>query len=407
MSRLIFGICFLLTSLYCFGLEQALPPIEKPAIIKTSDLIPADLEKGPGYTVDPLVSTEGYLGNFTMNTSFGAMKIRGINLLKIRVSEVPAMQELENVSKTEVFAKSMANAAVKPLKSIQKAAENPVETVKGIPSGFGRFFKKTAKAIEKGVDAAKNSDENSGGKSSSGNAAKELAGLNRTRRTWAKQLQIDPYTTNPVLNKQLDDIALATFAGGMTVRVSVPKPPAAIRWTVRISNLVWDNPPEDLEEINKKKMRTMGVPDSEIKAFQKNPHWTITLQTMLVDAIEQLPSIPGRSRTFAPAGLFESEEEARFYIGSVLLLQNYHTRNPISKLQTSGSTIVGITSRNILIVPVDVDYVSWTNDVREFSQREELQSVDRKILISGKLSPAAKKGFQAAGWQFQENYGVN
>ncbi|HSE41382.1 MAG TPA: hypothetical protein VLH08_11520, partial [Acidobacteriota bacterium] len=252
-----------------------LPDLEKPATIEASTLLPAELLKGPAYTVDPNVTTDGYFGNFVLNMQAGQLNVRGSELLKVRISEIPAIEKLEEVSKTEVFAKSAAKAATKPIKSLQKAAEDPKETVKGIPSGVGRFFKRTAKAVEKGVDAVKDDDDKeqtgeSEEKGSSGEAIKEISGYNKILRELAKNLQVDPYTTNAILKREMEGVAKAAFAGGFTTKVAIPSAPRPISTVVRISNLVWDMPPEDLEELNKKKLQAMNVPEDSIKAFLKN-----------------------------------------------------------------------------------------------------------------------------------------
>ncbi len=134
-----------------------LPASEKAPLLKAGEVVPAQLLSGKNYTIAPEVSMEGYLGNFTLNTEFGPLKVRGTELLQIRISEIPAMEKLNEISKTEVFAKAAANAAASQLKSLKKVEEDPVGTVKGIPSGLGRFFKKVQKTASKGVEAIKDS----------------------------------------------------------------------------------------------------------------------------------------------------------------------------------------------------------------------------------------------------------
>jgi hypothetical protein len=364
--------------------------------------------KGAEYTIEPNVPTDGYFGQFVINTQWGSLPVHGVELLKIRISELPALQELKDISKTEVFAKAAATAATKPIKSLQNVAEDPVGTVKGIPSGVGRFFKRTAKAVGKGVDAIKDKDskdENQTQQKSSGagEGVKEISGYNRILRTWAKNLQVDPYTTNPMLKKELEGVAKASFAGGFTTKAAIPNAPRPISTVVRISNLVWDLPPEDLEAENEKKLNAMGVPEDSIKAFLKNKNFTPTTATAFVASLEKLKGVERISNAIAAATNAATEDEAHFFVISASILASYHSKTPINDLSASGLVIVAHARNGKLIMPAGLDYVSWTAEVADFAQREELKA-PKSILLYGKFSPAAKKGFTKLGWELQENF---
>jgi hypothetical protein len=51
----------------------------------------------------------------------------------------------------------------------------------------------------------------------SGKVAAAAFGYDDQRRRIARELGVDPYSTNPVLTKMLDDIASAAFAGGLGI----------------------------------------------------------------------------------------------------------------------------------------------------------------------------------------------
>lgn len=391
----------------CNAKPGGLPAVEKPPVVKASELLPAELLKGTDYTIEQNVPTDGYFGQFVINTQWGPLPVHGVELLKVRISELPALQQLKDISKTEVFAKAAATAAVKPIKSLQNVAEDPAGTVKGIPSGVGRFFKRTAKAVDKGIDSMKDSDDknqtqekSSGG----GDAAKEISGYNKILRGWAKELQVDPYTTNPMLKKELEGVAKASFAGGFTTKAALPNAPRPISTVVRISNLVWDLPPEDLEAENEKKLKAMGVPEDSIKAFLKNKSFTPTTATAFVLSLEKLKGVKGIPSAISAATNADSEDEAQFFVISANILASYHSKFPVNDLSSSGLVIIAHTGSGKLIVPAGVDYVSWTSEVADFAERAELKAPQKSILLSGKFSPAAKKAFTSLGWQLQENF---
>lgn len=388
-----------------FAVAGEMPAPEKPPVLPSKDLLPAALLSGGGYTVGADAPITEYLGNFTLNTASGALQVHGVQLLKVRVSEVPALSKLDEISKTEVFAKAAVQAAASPLRSLKNVAENPVETVKGVPSGVGRFFKRAAKSVEKGVNAAKSSDDDEGSAgpdTSAAAAMKEVAGVNAARRKWAKDLQVDPYTTNPILRKKLEDAAWASFAGGLSMKIAMPGIPMALGVTVQLSNMVWNMPPQDLQALNQKSLMALGVKQESIDAFFNNRYFTPTTQTALVLSLNEFKGAGGYSEVVDMASTVASEDEALFLIHSLRILKAYHLKTPIAKLNGSGLVIVAIQKDGRLIIPAAFDYVSWTDEVIEFTKRGELRAAHRLVLLSGKLSATAKRGFAESGWELKE-----
>src|SRR5207249_1594200 len=99
-------------------------------------------------------------------------------------------------------------------------------------------------------------------------------GYNQARREWAKKLEIDPYTTNPVLRPLLDNAASAMFAGNFAISLTVGAVAAPLQYasefetTVRDS--VWNQPPVDLAKSNEEKLLRIGVARDAVRAFLRN-----------------------------------------------------------------------------------------------------------------------------------------
>jgi hypothetical protein len=54
------------------------------------------------------------------------------------------------------------------------------------------------------------------------------------------------------------------------------------------------------------------------------------------------------------------------------------------------------------IVPAPVDYIVWTEPVRNFAARTDRRAAQRTIVAVGIASPVAREGLKAAGWTVQE-----
>jgi hypothetical protein len=310
------------------------------------------------------------------------------------------------LSQTGVFADALAASAKKTGAAIGQAVMNPVETISGIPAGVGRFFQSASTKASRATEStgASNSSQSSG----AGDAAKDLLGVNQAKRQIAKQVGADPYTTNPVLAKQLDDLARAAFAGGVSLDVALAVTTAgvatAISTTATVSNLVWDKSPQDVRTINENKLAAMGVSKDTVRAFVTNRWFTPTLSVPFVENLSQIPAGKGRAAVVALASTVASENEARFMVNAVSMAREIGAgRDPVVAIDLAGRVLVVRTLGARIEVPVPVDYVVWTEQVRTFAERKNLKGARRDILVTGVASERAREGLQATGWAVQEH----
>ena len=64
--------------------------------------------------------------------------------------------------------------------------------------------------------------------------------------------------------------------------------------------------------------------------------------------------------------------------------------------------MIGRDSAGVIVVPAEVDYVSWTKRISYFANRPDLASPKRSLWLTGQASPLAKKNFEALGWVVNE-----
>ncbi len=386
-------------------LAATVPPVEPMTTLDAATLAPAGLLNGTGYTVDPKAPVVGYMGQFTLRAPAGTFTADGTEMLAIRVGELAAIAQLSQLSQSGVFADALAASAKKTGAAIGQAVMNPVETVSGIPAGVGRFFQSASTTVSR---ATESKGSNSSQAAGAGDAAKDLLGVNNAKRRIAKQVGADPYTTNPVLAKQLDDLAQAAFAGGVSLDVAMAVTTAgvatAISTTATVSNLVWDKSPEDIRTINEKKLAAMGVGADTVRAFVTNRWLTPPLSVSLVEDLAQIPAAKGRAAVVKLASTVASEGEARFMRNAVSMARQVSSeRDSVVSLDVAGRVLVVGTRSGRLEVPVPVDYVVWTEPVRAFAERKDLKGTKREILVTGVASAKAREGLQAAGWTVQEH----
>ena len=171
------------------------------------------------------MQTDGLMALFAIRSNVGNFNAPGLEMLRIRVAELPAIAQLQQTSKTGVFAKSVAKNAVRPVTAAGQMVMNPVETVKGLPGGVQRFFGRVGAGAQQITQAATDSEQTGGERATTmasriGKTTKDILGYEQERRELAKQLDVDPYTTNPVLAPLLDEIAQVAFTAHAGVNLA-------------------------------------------------------------------------------------------------------------------------------------------------------------------------------------------
>jgi hypothetical protein len=401
--------------------STAAPDYEAPPILNATDLATAELLQGPRFLVEPEVPTDGLLATFTIKSDFGTFTATGPGMLGIRVGEIQALEVLEKTEKSDVFKRALEASVKRTGKSIATAVTHPVETVKGLPEGVGRFFERVGRSVKTGTEKVGDYIENrnspeaqskSAGDvtkdvgTAAGNAGSDVIGQETSRRRVAKVLRVDPYTTNTVLDDKLNEFAWVVWAGefGLDAGIGLIPGGMAIRITrTWVSDLVWDLSPGDLDVRAEKQLTELGVSKDTIDRFLRQKWFTRTTRTALLEALKTLGPGPGRTDVIPWALTAQSDVQARFMAGAVLILAAYHkTQDPIAKLRVAG-TLVGERNAGGVVVPAPVDYVAWTERVARFAARPDLASRDRQIWLTGRLSPRAREELTKSRWGLREN----
>ena len=198
-------------------------PYEPPPTFTATALLSAAGVKGANYQIAEAVRTEESFHEFTISSTYGSFEAIGLTQLPVRIQEITALATLEEVSKTEVFLSAAGQSVVNIGKGAAAAVKDPEATVKGLGAGIKRFGVNLGRRAERATESAgddKSADEGS----AAGNAASNVLGVNAAMRRWARKVGVDPYTTNVVLRKALDDIAKVDAAGSIATKVAVPIP---------------------------------------------------------------------------------------------------------------------------------------------------------------------------------------
>jgi hypothetical protein len=409
------------------ALAAALPvraqqPDEVPVDVKAADLLPAALVTGPHFTVADPVKTEGFFHAFVVQSDYGAIPAVGTSMLYVRLAEVRALAALQEVSKSEVFISAAGNSVLSVGKSVTQAVTDPKATVEGLGAGAKRFGENLGRKAKSTADAAteavKSTDEPksdaAGGKSTTEkavdtgtSAAKGYLGVSGASRRWAQKLGVDPYTSNAVLRKSLEEIGKIDAAGGIAAKAVVPIPPVVGK-AADVSNLVWGKDPQELAKMNEQRLAELGADKAVAAGFLKSKAFSPSQQTRFVAALYAVRAA-GLADYVDAARAAAGEVEAEFFTESAEMLAAFHAGDPVTAVLTDSRALVGVTGGKQAVALLPFDSVRSTEGVRkslaEIAERarKELSAQGLRIELTGRMSARALADAEAVGWRVAQS----
>lgn len=385
---------------------------ELPGTRDPSQVLPAELLRGPHHHIGEKVVTDGYLDRFVIATNFGDFRVHGRAMLDLRLHEIAAIAELDEQSKTKVFIDAAARSAVAPIKATVNVVKNPVKTVKGVPAGVGRLFGRVKRLAQKAGSAAADavSGDDDGGKENPTtgdvvtSAALDFSGVTGAHRRWARKLGVDPYSSNKILNDRISAFAKVDRAASLATILVSPLRGGALSHTTKVNDLVWSKDPGELEQINQKRLKEIGAGKKVRKRFLKGSLLTPTQQTYIVSSLSRMAGVSGRESVAAVAAGARTEEEAWFFVRVATRLALLHQTEPIARLRADGRILLAETKdgRGLTVAPFDRLY--WSRNaalfVADSHERHggRKSAARRELRTNAQVSARARRELESRGW---------
>ena len=404
---------------------------EKPPTLSAAKLSPGTPLKGKHYQVDNKVPTDGFLAHYSIQSDFGSFRAIGPGQLDVVIAEINAIAKLNTLEQNDQLVKGAKKSAGDMIDGVKSFVDKPSETLEGIPGGIGRFFQRSYRNAKTGVQKVQDrrAEQNGqapaagpganlpGGVAGSstdangnvyveagqalGSATIDALGFDEDRRQLARELNVDPYTTNPVLDKKLDEVTWAAFAGNFGVDMATALIPGGmlLSSSQRLSNWVYDTPPGDLRLAVEKKLLAMGASQDQIDRLLRHRYYSLSMQAALTAALQDLDGVTGRDAVMPLALTVASEQQALYLIETLRMLDQYHHKvKPLQQVEVIG-TVIAHGKDGELVVVAPVDYLSWNATVAKFLRNKGLNGKRHSVYLAGDLSSRARAEFQKAGWQ--------
>ncbi len=382
--------------------RRAEAAFEELPVLNASEILRPDFLTGPHHKVREPVPTYSGANQFTIDSDFGEFEANGNEMLVTRVNEINAIARLKEVSRTDEFKGALKNAAKAPIASAKNIVTDPVNTISNAPKGLMKFMRRAGESL-------KNVGNKSESHDAEGSKMQQLIGFSDAKRKVAISLDIDPYSTNTVLQHELDGIAWASFAGGMSVQLAtMPMGGPALTVvdvTSSLNDVLKEKSPTDLKMMNRKTLRAIGAVEKDTERFLNNSAFSPSQQTAFVLNLKSLNGVANRGAFVRSAGETSSDEsDAIFCVQTVALMSKLHKDKPIARLATIGDFPICIAKDGTVIVAFQWDYAAWTsgaagftNDVQKLAgQSGKNQNV--LVALSGQVSPRLRQELETRGF---------
>jgi hypothetical protein len=392
-----------------FEVRRAEAVFEELPELKASEILKPELLKGPHFEVRDPVPTASGMNQFTIDSDFGIFEADGNEMLLQRLKEIDAISRLREVSRTDAFKKSLVTAAKSPLNSARNIARDPAQAISNVPKGIMKFLGRAKETVG-------NVGKGGGERDVDGSRMKDAIGYSDKKREIALQMGIDPYSTNTVLQKQLDDIAWASWGGGFAFSVATfpISGPIGAALTVTslnttVEELLREKSPSELEQINRSAFRAMGASASDAERILNGGAFTPTQSTTFAVHLKALKGVANRG-AFVKAAAQKSttEADALFCVYTAALMNQINQKTPIARIVMLRDFPICVAKDGTIIVALQWDYAAWTSGAASFTA--EVQKLAEKsgqgthvfVGLSGQISARLREELEKRGVTVQD-----
>ena len=379
------------------------PDYEELPELKASEILRPEFLTGPHHKVREPVPTYFGANQFIVDSDFGVFEADGNEVLLRRINEINAIAQLKEVSRTDQYKNALVTAAKSPVAAAKNIVTDPVNTVANVPKGIMKFMSRAGESV-KGVGKKRESNAAEGSK------MRQMIGFSDAKRKVAISLGVDPYSTNTVLQRELDGIAWASFAGGMTFQIAtMPNGGPALTVTGVTStfqDVLRDKSPIDLKIMNRKILLGMGASTADTEAFLNNGAFSPSEQTAFVLNLKSLDGVANRGAFVRLAAKKSSDEaDAIFCVETAELMGNLHEgEKPLARIALIGDFPICVAKDGTVVVALQWDYAAWTPLADRFARDVKAEAKGKPCLValSGIVSPRLREELESSGFHVED-----
>ena len=376
--------------------------------LKASEILRENILNGPYHKVREEVTPSSGANHFSIYSDFGAFEAEGNEMLVRRIGEINALAKLKEVSRTDQYKQALVKAAKSPVAAAKQIVTDPVGTISNAPKGIMKFMNRAGQTL-KGIGQKQDSDKYQGSQ------VQQMIGFTDTKRKAAISLGVDPYSSNAVLQRELEGIAWASFAGNATFSLGTLPigGGAGIALTVtgtqgKLEDVLREKSPAELKTMNRKALLAMGATGQEADRFLGNDAFSPTAQTAFVLNLKSLDGVQNRRAFIRLAGeTSTTEADAIFCVQTAALMSKLHNGEmPLSKIALIGDFPICIAKDGTVMVALQWDYAAWTPMAERFvnsvQASQNAPNASYLVALSGVVSPRLRQELESRHFRVED-----
>lgn len=388
----------------CLGLALACIAVDAPAkqaqvTLKAGEVLPAEWRSGSNFQVREAVVNDGLINTYFLTTDYGPCTVESTALLAKRIAELRALEQIERLKKTDAFTDALKNAGKAPFQAVENLIDAPVDTVKAMGSGLGRWFKDVGRSIT--------SDD-----PDQPNVLDTMAGQAPVRRKFAYEFEVDPYTSYLPLDTALNEIAWASAGGGLTIKMAFAAVGGTAGSALNMTGtaegmraLVRDKSPAELNTLIEAQLWELGASKSLARRFMENHAFNPQERALLTGELVSMKGIENRGAFLNSAATASSEPVALYMRVRAQLMAKYARNGNIVRVVEAGSVPFLQTKDGSVVGVFPLDHVLWTPALerrmsvidQDLARLPDLRG--KAVLILGTADPEAKKALAKRKWK--------
>lgn len=346
------------------GIQSNLAGVCKPSatqydtndIVKASEVLETEWISGPHHNVQEDVALRGPHYLFTVQTTFGDYRVQGRGMLRRLIREVNAIAILREISKSDAFKEAFSEISLAPFGEFKEFILHPLDTVGGIVEGITTFVHSTRVSLTQGRSDYED------------RYLEALLSVSKYKRRYAKQLNIDVYTSNPQVQIELNSIGWAAALGNWapTMALMPLAGPSklvysAFGWADTFNRLVTEQTPDTLRYYNESLLKEMSIPANIRHDFLSHPNYSPRHHTIITGALSQIEGIPGIEDFLRQAIAAETELDAFAFQQLAELFMMYHQQEEkIARIVIHKGLPLALTQDRDLVALLPLDIGRWT-----------------------------------------------
>ena len=344
------------------------------------------------WEVDDEVRPDDFTNHYSIHSVYGDLEAWSDQNLLARLREIAALHWLRQQGAGRSSGRGAVAAASGKIEFVEELATMPLTTVFDVPRGARALLRRTGSFA---LGERRKSNYSAGG------PFRGVVGANDRKRSLAAALQVDPYSDNEALQKELERVALLEALPDFVIGLAIPfNGLFSLQETGKEARMMdaYLASPSDLFLENREALQRLGASKELAADFLALPYSTPAQQTILTRALGSLSSAQHREILLSMAADAGSRTEFDFYRRTAELLAWYEAhQESIDHLESQGWIPVAITKSGKRVLPFAVDVGGWCVDCGSALSVFADQGKGNVVVVTGKLTERAQKELAQRG----------